>query len=377
MTRRERLMASLRGQPVDRPSVCFYELNGLDEDPSDPDPYNIFSDPSWRPLLELTRQRTDCIVMRGARMKNAPPDPLADATTAETVETETSRFVTQTVRLGSRTLVRRTRRDRDTLTTWTLEHPLKDASDLKAWLETPLPEAGGEPDVEPILQAEHQIADAGIVMLDIPDPLCLAAEMFEMGQYTVIALTERRLFRQLLERHFQTLLPRVEAVSRALPGRLWRVIGPEYASPPYLPPSLFREYVLPYDTAVVQAIQRHGGFARVHSHGRLKEALDVIAATGCVGLDPIEPPPLGDVSLAYVRRRYGRQLVLFGNLEIRDIESLPTRRFEQKVRTALEEGTAGQGRGFVLMPSAAPIGRRLPELTLRNYEKMVELVEAL
>ena len=36
-----------------------------------------------------------------------------------------------------------------------------------------------------------------------------------------------------------------------------------------------------------------------------------IAATGCVGLDPIEPPPQGDVHLAYVREQVGRQMVLF------------------------------------------------------------------
>ncbi len=41
MTRRERLMATLRGDPVDRPAVSFYEINGLDENPDNPDPFNI------------------------------------------------------------------------------------------------------------------------------------------------------------------------------------------------------------------------------------------------------------------------------------------------------------------------------------------------
>ena len=38
MTRRERLMATMRGETVDRPAVSFYELNGLDENYNDPDP---------------------------------------------------------------------------------------------------------------------------------------------------------------------------------------------------------------------------------------------------------------------------------------------------------------------------------------------------
>ena len=43
---------------------------------------------------------------------------------------------------------------------------------------------------------------------------------------------------------------------------------------------------------------------------------------------------------------------------------------------ALAEGTAGAGRGFVLMPSAAPYGRTISSTTMRNYETMVRLAEA-
>jgi len=39
-------MATLRGGQVDRPPVSFYELNGLDENPGDNDPFNIYSHPS-------------------------------------------------------------------------------------------------------------------------------------------------------------------------------------------------------------------------------------------------------------------------------------------------------------------------------------------
>lgn len=173
------------------------------------------------------------------------------------------------------------------------------------------------------------------------------------------------------------LHPRTEAVARALPGRLWRICGPEYASPPYLPPRLFHDYVVPYDKPMVEAIQRYGGYARIHSHGRLKKILDHIVSLGCSGLDPIEPPPQGDVELSYVREKYGDRLVLFGNLEVSDIENLPTPQFEKKIVTAIREGTAGQGRGFVLMPSASPYGRVLSTSALANYRKMVEKIEHL
>jgi hypothetical protein len=80
--------------------------------------------------------------------------------------------------------------------------------------------------------------------------------------------------------------------------------------------------------------------------------------------------------LREIRQRYGRQLVLFGNLEIADIEMLPTPQFSELVKRALSEGTAGEGRGFVLLPSASPYGRTLSPVTLGNYETMIRLVEA-
>jgi uroporphyrinogen-III decarboxylase len=164
-------------------------------------------------------------------------------------------------------------------------------------------------------------------------------------------------------------------VAKALPGRLWRVFGPEYASPPYLPPALFHEYVVGYDKPIVDSIQKYGGFARIHSHGKLHDILDHIAATGASGLDPIEPAPQGDVTLKYVKEKIGEQFVLFGNLEISDIENLPTDQLAEKVNTAISEGTTGKGRGFVLMPSACPCGRVLSPLTMKNYEKIIELIE--
>jgi hypothetical protein len=369
-------MATLRGERVDRPAVSFYELNGLDQDPGNPDPFNIYSHPSWHPLLELTRQRTDRIVMRRVPFTPDFPDPVSSLSTTETVTRGGTRFTTQTLPIGGRTLTSRRRRDRDVNTLWTEEHLLKDENDLRAFLQLPAASLNGTVETAGVLQAEADLGEAGIVMIDTPDPLCLAASLFEMGEYTVIALTEQALFHQLLEHFAAPLQAKTEAVAKALPGRLWRIYGPEYASPPYLPRYLFTEYVCRYVTPMVRAIQRHGGFVRIHCHGNLKKILDDIVSMGPDAIDPIEPPPQGDVELRYVRENYGKDLVLFGNLEVSDIENLPTPQFAEHVRRALAEGTSGDGRGFVLMPSACPYGREISSLTLRNYETILELAGA-
>jgi len=376
MTRRERIYATLRGDPVDRPAVNFYEITGC-ESVDASDPFNIYADPSWRPLLQLAREKTDRLVRCFPKFVNAPTNPIHAASKVVTEYIlNGSRLITRTVTVGSgRTLVERTRRDLDVDTVWTTEHLVKSAEDLAALLSLPEGELGGELDVTNVLALEAELGDTGAVLLDIGDPLCAVASLFEMGEYTVVALTEPELFHEALRRFARMVQHKVEAVAKALPGRLWRIVGPEYASPPYLPPALFDEYVVKYDTPLVSTIQKYGGYARIHSHGRLQAILDLIAATGCSGLDPIEPPPQGDVDLAYVRQRYGEQMVLFGNLEIADIENLPTVHFKERVKRALAEGTAGSGRGFVLQPSACPYGRVLSPLTLQNYEAILDVLE--
>ncbi len=367
-------MATLRGETVDRPAVSFYEINGEESDSRD-DPYNIYSDPSWRPLIELAREKTDRIALCGVAYGSIKPDPIAELSQSETIEKSGSRYTTRRVHAPGRTLTARTRRDRDVNTEWTEEHLLKDVDDLKAFLRIPVPESGGKVDPQPFLDVEARLGDTGITMVDTPDPLCLAAGLFDMEEYTIIALTEGELFHQLLDRYASILLPRTEAVAKALPGRLWRIYGPEYAAPPYLPPHLFREYVCRYVAPMIEVIQRYGGYARIHSHGNLKAILDDIVDMRADGLDPIEPPPQGDVELSDVRERYGKEMVLFGNLEASDIENLPTDQFAEKIKLAIAEGTAGEGRGFVMMPSACPYGRKLSSLAMQNYEKMIEIIE--
>lgn len=128
-----------------------------------------------------------------------------------------------------------------------------------------------------------------------------------------------------------------------------------------------------YTGPMVEMIHRYGGYACIHCHGRLRAVLPMIAKMGAMAIDPIEPPPQGDVELADVRREYGRDMVLFGNIEVSDIENLAPADFEKVVARALRDGTAGKGRGFVLMPSACPIGREISARTMANYETMVRL----
>jgi hypothetical protein len=377
-------MATLQGRPVDRPAVNLYEIGGFAVDPSDRDLFNVYNDPSWRPLLQLAEQRTDLIRMRSAvRSRSWDPqtasqnrgDCRSGLVRMDSYVEDEWHCTRVTIRIAGRTLSSTRRRSPAADTVWTTEHLLKSVEDLQAYLQLPDDFFAEEVDVARLIDEDNRLGDRGIVMVDTEDPICAAASLFSMEDFVVIAMTEQKLFHQLLEKLSRPLYARTQRVSEAFPGHLWRIYGPEYAAEPFLPPRLFREYVVRYTTPMVRAVKKHGGFARIHCHGRLRAILDDIVSMGADATDPVEPPPQGDVELDYVRQKYGEQLVLFGNIEVSSIEMLEVSEFKAVVMKALADGTRGQGRGFVLMPSSAPNGRHITPRTLKNYETLVELAE--
>ena len=72
---------------------------------------------------------------------------------------------------------------------------------------------------------------------------------------------------------------------------------------------------------------------------------------GVDSIDPVEPPPQGDVGFAEARRRVGDRLTLFGNIEFCWMDMETPDFIERAVKRAIDEG--GKDR-LVLWPSASP-----------------------
>lgn len=373
MTRRERLTATLNSLPVDRPAVSTCEVGGSGIDPTDPDEFNVFNDPSWLPLLKLNDGCCDIMRMCSPIIKLAPENRYADFITTVDYMKNRSIFTRTTLKVAGRTMTSLIRRDPDVYTVWTIEHLLKDIDDLEAYLQLPDDVFAYDVDASNLFIEDEKLGDKGVIMVSTGDPICFAASLFSMEDYLILALTENDLFHALLDKVSQHIYTITESTARKFPNHLWSIYGPEYATEPYLPPKLFDEYVVRYTKPMLDIIKRYGGFTRIHCHGRIKNILPHIIEMGAMGLDPIEPPPQGDVDLAYIRKEYGRDLVLFGNLEISDIETMNPVEFEKVVHRSLLDGTYGDGKGFVLMPSSFPHGRKVSNLAMTNYETIVRL----
>ncbi len=358
MDSRERLLRTLRRQPVDRVPISTYELVGWDADSWEN------RQPAYRGLMDLIREKTDCMYMLGL----GGPGPVAPRTVREWDEGP-HHFRREVLRTPRGDLTTASRQDAGLNTVWRYERLLKSDEDVACFLSVPF--EASEPDLAPFALAEARLAGGrGIPLISLGDPLCIVAELFEFGEFAVRAYTQPEQIDALLEHVAPAVYAHLDGLLAHGVGPLYRICGPEYATPPYLPPALFERFVARYTTPMIERLHAHGAYARLHCHGRIRHVLPIIAEMGANALDPVEAPPSGDIALSEVKRLYGDRLCLMGNIQLRDLETLDAEAMRRLVQETMAAGKPGGG--FVIMPTAAPINADLSPVTERNYRLFIE-----
>ncbi|OGF49209.1 MAG: hypothetical protein A2231_07585 [Candidatus Firestonebacteria bacterium RIFOXYA2_FULL_40_8] len=361
MTSKERILAVLKGEIPDRVPVSTYELNGWN--------FNSFEnkEPSYKKLMELIREKVDCIYMTGVSLDNIF---IKKNTVVEKKTEGISTISNIIIKTPKGDIKRVTRVDSNVHTTWNLEHYLKTDEDLAKYMS--IPDTLEKPDCSHLFKAEKELGDKGILMLSISDPICEAAELFEFGEFTIRALTQTEDIVKLLDKLYASQIEHLKEVLKQIKDRgyLFRICGPEYATPPYLSPEYFHEFVCKYDKEFVRLIKESGNFARIHSHGKISKVFDHILEMAPDGLDPIEAPHNGDILLKDAKERSKGKLCLFGNIQLRDLENAKPGEMEKIVKACMDE--AKEGGRYIIMPTAAPINIPLSPITERNYESFIE-----
>jgi hypothetical protein len=91
----------------------------------------------------------------------------------------------------------------------------------------------------------------------------------------------------------------------------------------------------------------------VHCHGRVNTVLDEFVQGGVQLLDPVEPPPQGDIEIAEAKQRAAAgPMTLIGNIEHSDLCQRSTQEIERLVRQAVCDGGR---KHFILGASDVPI----------------------
>jgi uroporphyrinogen decarboxylase len=143
-----------------------------------------------------------------------------------------------------------------------------------------------------------------------------------------------------------------------------------FVAAPFLSRGLYREFVIPYERRVNEAIKAAGGVVYTHTCGRIADRLDLLEQTGTMGIDTLDPPPLGNCDLATAKRDFGSRLFFKGNLNSVALLRYQTEAevHEDVVRTLL---TGKPGAGYILS-TACSVAPRVEPWKLEMLEPIVE-----
>ena len=358
LTSRERLLRVFNGEIPDRIPISLYEFDGY---------YDswIHNYPEYVEILEYARGKMD---------KMSPWYPESDRPVLfygeidrENIESlswkeDKSVYTRRIIKTPRGELSSTTRQDEGVHTSWTIEHLCKDEADAEKVLS--LEYIPWKPSTDSFFKKVDEIGESGIVIGDIPDALCLTVELFGFYEFIMLYTDNPAIIFKLIEFFQERLYNYLSHILSNGVVTAYRIVGPEYATPPYLSPEDFKKLVAGYDKEIIDLLHKYGGKARLHSHGKVKRVLETISEMSIDAIDPLEPPPDGDITLKEARDILSDRVIMIGNIEERLFEVGTKEDIESAVKTAIEEGASGGP--FILCPTAMPLTTPLDKMIQEN-----------
>ncbi len=337
MTGRERLEAIFQGRIPDRPAVKLWGCDNARRP----------RHPAYEPIHDLGLRTTDLIfsaqspfslyagrraleLTHSSRRPTASPEWAEQVTVMHTPLGDLEEvFLAST---GNRPGYHKT-------------YYLKEPNDLRKLLSLPY-----EPFAFSLDNWQRRQADVGgngIAMFGLDHAMYGLQRLIGSENFALWSWDAEDLLLQVMHRFAERILAHTQAALAAGVRGVFGWVGPELCIPPLMSPALFDRYVAALDKPLIDLIHNAGSRVWVHCHGRMTPVLERFVAMGVDVLNPIEPPPMGDITLEQAFARVGNRMGLEGNLETHDVMMGTPEILRPKITAALE---AGRGRRFILCP---------------------------
>lgn len=143
-----------------------------------------------------------------------------------------------------------------------------------------------------------------------------------------------------------------------------------FVAAPFLSRRMYKEFVVPYERRVNEAFRAAGCVVYTHTCGRIGDRLDLLEQTATMGIDTLDPPPLGNCDIAVAKRDFGSRLFFKGNMNSVALLGYKTR--EEVLAEASRPLVAGKpGAGYILSTACSVAPRVEPW----KLEMLVPLAE--
>src|SRR5690554_1088497 len=160
------------------------------------------------------------------------------------------------------------------------------------------------------------------------------------------------------------------AVAQAERGVDAVLMSSAFAGGPLLSPDMYREFVLPYERRVAEAVRATGVPIYTHTCGSIGDRLELMVETGTMGIDTLDPPPLGNTELADAKARIGDKVFIKGNMN--SVALLQFQSKEQVIEHATERIRLGMPDGGYILSTACSVS---PKVEPWKLELLVPLAE--
>src|ERR1035437_6336983 len=240
-------------------------------------------------------------------------------------------------------------------TSWDIRKPVGQPEDVETLLSVPFSfKKFASSEYEAFRRHRREMGRDAICGGQVNSMVAMLVGIMKYEQMLEWLLTEPERIKLLADTWWERTWARIDFELSQGVGPFWVFYGVERAVPPMMSPRQWDEFVVPYDGEIMRRIKARDPEARihVHCHGRVSTMLDSWLSLGVDSIDPVEPPPQGDIEFVEAKRRVAGRMTLFGNIEFCLLELGTPDEVETAVRVALEEGGKQH---MVLWPSSFPL----------------------
>ncbi len=360
---KELMLSAIRKQPVDRVVAATYNFHPFRRD---------FQEPAYRPMLEAVSRAEHFGVLckaplrwRGGRKELMRSERLVEGGAVLT----NSMLGTPK---GQLEMLHKKPGDQPG---YVVEPLIKTDRDIDRFLS--LSADPSTPDLSPTKELHEKIGDKGITYVAYDDPFYSVARWFKFEDFAIRCIENLPLIEALVKREFQRI--RIELglmleQSRGYHDFLFYTAGPEVATPPLLATDIFERLVTRYQKRLVKKIKDAGHLSSIHCHGKVGKVFEQFREIGAHVLEPMEPPPQGDLDLEEALDRAG-DICLMGYIQDQDIHSSKPGQIREKVRAICRLVQQRGNTGYIMTPTATPYMHPPGESFVRNYVEFVQAAE--
>jgi uroporphyrinogen-III decarboxylase len=243
--------------------------------------------------------------------------------------------------------------------------------DAEKWLS--LPHKIVKPDIETDSYFEllEKTGDRTIIMVGVGEAMYSIEAMMGSEAFAIFLVLERELLHEMIQRAYERIENVVKYYLSKNVGDYYGWVGPELCIPPLASPDDFREFVSRYDKPIIDLIHDAGKLVWVHCHGDMKPVLLDFVEMGVDCLNPIEPPPIGGLTLAEAKELINGRMTLDGGVQNGWFDTLEPDEMEEKVAEIVEMGKPG---GCYIYGQTSDMGTwvSLNERHIANFKVFVE-----